>query len=108
MQSSASQYYPEFHSFFNKEKTCVETETKFNLISSIQDDGHILSIDENNWKWLWCTKVFQGINATKALDCALGKKLMHVRSILCSQGQNSYNKIPGASEFQTGSEEYSS
>ena len=46
MLSPTSQYYPEFHSFFNKEKTSAETATKLNFISSIWDDDHIWRLDE--------------------------------------------------------------
>ena len=74
--SSASQSSSKFHSFFNMEETSAETETKLDLISSIWDDDHILGLDENNWKYLWCTKVLQGINATNDLANLLGKKGM--------------------------------
>ena len=68
------------HSFFNKEKTRAETETRIYLISSIWGDNHIMSLNENNWKFLWYNKVFQGINATKALARVLGKKGMYIKS----------------------------
>ena len=80
MSYTTSQYYSTFHSFFNKEKTSAETETKIDFISSIWDDNHILRLDEKNWQCLWCTKSFQGINDTKALDHVLGKKGMHIKS----------------------------
>ena len=35
MSSPTSQSSPEFHSFFNKEKTSAETATKLDIISSI-------------------------------------------------------------------------
>ena len=80
MSSSAIQSSSVFHSFFNKEKKSAETETKLHFISSIWDGDKILRLDENNWKCLWCTKIFQGINDTKALAHVLGKKGMHVKS----------------------------
>ena len=46
MLSTISQYYSTFRSFFNKEKTSAETETKLEFISSIWDDDHILRLDE--------------------------------------------------------------
>ena len=42
-------------------------------MSYIWDDDHIQRIDENNWKFLWCNKIFQGIDATKAIARVLGK-----------------------------------
>ena len=80
MSSPTSQSSPEFHSFFNKEKTSAETATKIYLISYIWDDDHILRLDEKNWQFLWCDQTFQGIDATKAIDHLLGKKGMHIKS----------------------------
>ena len=80
MSSSASQYYSKTHSIFNKGNKCAETDTKLYLISSIWDDDNILRLDEKNWQWLWCTKVSQGINATKDLAHVLGKKGIHIKS----------------------------
>ena len=68
------------HSFFNKEKTRAETETRIYLISSIWGDNHIMSLNENNWKFLWYNKVFQGINATKALAPVMGNEGVHIKS----------------------------
>ena len=42
------------------------------------DDDHILGLDENNWKFLCCNKVFQEINDTKALAHVLGKKGINI------------------------------
>ena len=80
MSFTTSQSSPEFHSFFNMEKTSAETATKLNLISSIWDDDYIWRLDEKNWQCLWCDQTFQGINATKALAHVLGKKGMHIKS----------------------------
>ena len=80
ISSPTSQSSPEFHSFFNKEKTSAETATKLDFISSIWDDDHIWRLDEKNWQCLWCNQTFQGINATKALAHVLGKKGMHIKS----------------------------
>ena len=77
MWSSKSHSSSKVHSFFNNEKTYAETDTKLDFISSIWDDDHILSLDEKNCKCLWCTKIFQGINDTKAPDQVLQKKCMH-------------------------------
>ena len=104
ISSSASQSSLKFHLIFNNEKTCAETETKLDFISSIWDDDHILRLDENNWQCLWCTKVFQGINATKSLAHVQGKKGMHIKSCYVAMEKSSYNKIPKTLEFQTGSE----
>ena len=79
MLSPTSQSYPEFHSFFNKEKTSAETATKLDIISSIWDDDHIRRVDEKNWQCLWCNQIFQGINATKVIAHVLGKKGMHIK-----------------------------
>ena len=35
---------------------------------------------KKNWQYLWRDTIFQGINATKALDHVLGKKGMHIKS----------------------------
>ena len=80
MLSSASPSFSKFHPFFNKEKTSTETKTKLDFISSIWDDYHILRLDEKNWQWLLCTKLLQGINATKALSQVLGSKVLHIKS----------------------------
>ena len=80
MLSATSQYYLEFHSFFNNEKTRAETKTKFDFISSIWDDDHILRPDEKNWQCLWFNQSFQGINATKAISHVLGKKGTNIKS----------------------------
>ena len=55
---------------------------KLNFISFHLFEGgdHILRLDENNWQCLWCTKVFQVINATKALDHVLWNKGMRIKS----------------------------
>ena len=37
-------------------------------------------LDENNWQCLLCTKLFQGISATKALSRVLGKSGMYNQS----------------------------
>ena len=80
MSSSTSQSSPEFHSFFNKEKTSAENATKIDFISSVWDDDHIMSLDENNWQCVWCNQTFQLINATKALARVFGKKGIHIKS----------------------------
>ena len=80
MLSSTSQYSLAFHSFFNKENTSAETKTKHDFSSSISDDYNILKLGENNSQSLWCTKVFQVINATKALASVLGTKGMNIKS----------------------------
>ena len=46
MLSSASQSSSKFHSFFNKENTRSETETKLDFVSYIWDDDHIMRLDE--------------------------------------------------------------
>ena len=46
MLFNTSQYSSAYLSFFNKEKTSVETETKLNFISYIWDDDNILRLDE--------------------------------------------------------------
>ena len=38
-----------------------------------------MSLGENNWQYLWCTKLFQGINATKDLAHLLGKNGMQIK-----------------------------
>ena len=48
ISSSASQSFSKFHSLFNNEKTCEETETNIDSISSIWDDDHTHRVDENN------------------------------------------------------------
>ena len=78
--STTSQSSSTFHSFFNKEKTSEETETRLDFISYIWDDDHILRLDGKNWQWLWCNTSFQWINATKALAHVLGEKGMHIKS----------------------------
>ena len=78
--SPTSQSSPEFHSFLNKEKTGAETATKLDFISSIWDDDQIWRLYEKNWQCLWCNQIFQGINATKALDHVFGKKGIHIKS----------------------------
>ena len=52
MLSTTIQSSSTFHSFFNKEKTSAETETKLDFISSIWNDDHILRLDERNWQCL--------------------------------------------------------
>ena len=79
MLSSASRSSPTFHSFFNKENTSAETETKLVFVSSVCGNDHILRLDENNWQCLWCTKLFQGINATKDIAHVMGKKGVHLK-----------------------------
>ena len=79
MSSSTSQYSSNFHSFFNKEKTCAETETKIDLISSLWVDDQMLRLDETNRKCLWYTWKSQGISTTKALAHVRGKKGMHIK-----------------------------
>ena len=39
-----------------------------------------MRLDKKNCQCLWCTKVFQGINATEALAHVLGKKGMRNKS----------------------------
>ena len=78
MLYTTSQYSSTFHSFFNKEKTSTETETKLDFIWSIWDYDHILRLDEKNWKCLWCNTNCQGINTTKDLAHILGKKGMYI------------------------------
>ena len=80
MLSPTSQSSPAFHSFFNKEKTSAETATKLDFISSIWDIDHIWRLDEKNWQCLWCNKICQGINATKALAHVLGNTCMYIKS----------------------------
>ena len=46
MSSTTSQYSSTFHSFFIKENTGAETETKLDFISSIWDNDHIMMLDE--------------------------------------------------------------
>ena len=48
LSSYASQSLKKYHSLFNDENTCAETETKLDFISSIWDDDQILRFDENN------------------------------------------------------------
>ena len=103
MLSSASPSFSKFHPFFNKEKIGAETETKPDFISSIWDDDQILRIDENKWKWLWCTKLSQGNNAAKALDCALGKKVMYNNRCYDSKEKahiTRYQKLQHFKQFQ--------
>ena len=38
-----------------------------------------MRLDENNWQYLCCTKLFQVINATKALIKVLWEKGIHIR-----------------------------
>ena len=38
----------------------------------------------NNWQLLWCSKIFQSINATKALSNVLGKQGMFIKSCYAS------------------------
>ena len=78
--SSASQPLSNFHLLFNNKKTCAEIEAKLDFISSIWVDNHIHRVDVNNWQWLWCNKIFQEINATKALADILGNNGMHIKS----------------------------
>ena len=80
MSSTTSQYSSTFNSFFNRENTSAETETKLDIIFYIWDDDHILRLDEKNWQCLWCNASFQGINATEDLAQLLGKKGMHIKS----------------------------
>ena len=85
MSSPTSQSSPAFKSFFNKEKTSVETATKIDFISSIWDGDHIRRLDENNCQYLWFNQIFQGINATKALAHVLGKKGMNIKSFFVAK-----------------------
>ena len=59
MLSPTSQSYPEFHSFFNKEKTSAETATKLDIISSIWDDDHIRRVDEKTGNAYGVIKLFK-------------------------------------------------
>ena len=79
MSYSVIQLLSKYHSFFNNENICAETETKIDFISSIWDD-HILRLDKNKYHCLWCNTIFQGINANKALAHVLGKKGMNIKS----------------------------
>ena len=38
-----------------------------------------MRLDEKNCQFLWCTKVFQGINATKSISHILSNKGMHIK-----------------------------
>ena len=58
MSSPASQSSPEFHSFFNKEKTSAEIATKLAFISSIWDDDHIRRLDEKTVNAYGVIRVF--------------------------------------------------
>ena len=46
MSSTTNQSSLSFNSFFNKEKTSAETETKLDFVSSIWDDDQILRLDK--------------------------------------------------------------
>ena len=59
MSSNTRQYSSAFHSFFNKEKTSVETETKIDFISSIWDDDHIRRLDEKTGNAYGVIKIFK-------------------------------------------------
>ena len=100
MSSSASQYYSKTHSIFNKGNKCAETDTKLYLISSIWDDDNILRLDENNWQCLQCTKVFQGINATKALAHVLGKKGAHIKRFYFPKEKAHITRFPELHHFK--------
>ena len=89
MSSSKSQSLSKYHVLFNNEKSCAETETKLYFILYIWDYDHIMRLDENNLQYLWCTKKFQGINATKALDHVLGKKGMYIN--ICYESMGKYH-----------------
>ena len=59
MSSTTSQHSPEFHTFFNKEKTSAEIATKMDFISSIWDDDHIRRLDEKTGNYYGEIKVFK-------------------------------------------------
>ena len=59
MLSPTSQSSPEFHLFFNKEKTGAETATKLDFISSIWDDDHNRRLDEKTGNSYGVIKVFK-------------------------------------------------
>ena len=82
MSYSASQSFSKYYYLSITKKTCAETETKLDSISSIWDNDHILRLDEKKWYCLWCNKSFQGINATMALAYILGKKGMHIKVVM--------------------------
>ena len=48
MSASTRKYLSKFHSLFNNEKACANTETKLDFISSIWDDYIIHRVHENN------------------------------------------------------------
>ena len=49
MSSTTCQSSSKLRSFFNKENTSAETETKLDFTSSIWDDDQIMRLDEKNW-----------------------------------------------------------
>ena len=108
MSSSSIQSFSKYHYCFNNQKTCAETETNIDFISSIWDDDQIMRLDEKNWQFLWCNTNFQGINDTEALDQVLGKKVMHIKIVQVPKEKLSYKKIPKDSAIKIGSEGFSS
>ena len=48
MSYSASQSFSKYYYLSITKKTCAETETKLDSISSIWDNDHILRLDEKN------------------------------------------------------------
>ena len=100
MSSSSSQSLSKFHSLFNNENKCAETETKLDFISSICDYDHIHPVDENNWQCLWCNTIFQGINATKALARILGKRGVYIESFYSSINKTHITRYQDLQHFK--------
>ena len=56
-------------------------------ISYIWGDKHIVKLEDNQWKCLWCDVKFCGINVTKALAHVIGTKCMRIKRCTASMDQ---------------------
>ena len=79
MSDSYSNSSPLIHHMFRKSDFPPGMNQKLDFISFIWEDDRIEKPDNNQCKCIWCNNTFRGINASKALDHAIGIRGMHIR-----------------------------
>ena len=97
MSSPTIQSSPEFHSFFNKEKTSAETATKLDFISSIWYDDHIRRLDEKTANAYGVIKLFKESMLLRLLliywvrRVCISKVVVLLRTKLTQQDTNNFS-----------------
>ena len=68
-----------YHHLFSWKQSHIGNIEVLSYISYIWEYELIERLENNQWKCLWCNIIFQGINATKALDNAIRTTFMHIQ-----------------------------